>query len=310
MLKYILVLQVMIACSSLLQGQETLHLGKDQNWQPVPADERGRFLIEVAKAKQLVTSGKEKEATQALAKLKQDFPAIAGPDVNAFIAADLLYAKGKFTKAIPLFENFLNEYPTSPLYDAGIERIFQMGTALLAGYKVPLLKIFRVKGFEEGVKTMEKLADRTGDAPIAQQALIAVAHHYEKRKKFREAYDTWADIASRWPTGELGKTALLSMARDLHSGYKGPRYDASGLASAKGYFQTYKLRYPESAAELKIDDVIKEIEEQLSYKQYNIGKYYQRTGSKTASNIYYTSVEDMWPGTIGAKMAQQSSKTK
>ena len=311
MIKRILVLQVFAFCVSGLWAQETLHLGSDQNWQQVPNDERGQFILEVAKAKQLVTSGKGSEAAEALTKLKHDFPGIAGADVNDFIKAELLYAEGKFTKAVPVYESFPNTYPTSQLYDAGIERMFQIGTALLAGHRVPLLKIFRVKGYEEGVKTMEKLADLGGDAPMAKQALIAVARHYEKRKKFREAYDTWADIASRWPTGELGKTALLSMARDLHSGYKGPRYDAAGLASAKGYYQTYKLRYPEIAAELKIDDIIKTIDEQMAYKQYTIGKYYQRTGSKTASNIYFTSVKDGWPNSTADKMIQyDAAKTK
>ena len=135
-------------------------------------------------------------------------------------------------------------YPTSPLYEAALEREFQMGTALLAGYKVPLLKIFRVKGYDEGVKVMNRLADRAGDAPIAQQALIAVAKSFEKRKKFREAFDTWADISSRWPTGQIGKNALLSMATTMYATYRGPRYDATGLISAKGYYQSYKSRYP------------------------------------------------------------------
>ena len=107
--------------------------------------------------------------------MKKDFPAIAGADLDAFAEADLLYAKGKFTDSIPAFDKFMDNYPTSPLYDAALEREFQMGTALLAGYKVPLLKIFRVKGYDEGVKVMNRLADRAGDAPVAQQALIEVA---------------------------------------------------------------------------------------------------------------------------------------
>jgi outer membrane protein assembly factor BamD (BamD/ComL family) len=185
-----------------------------------------------------------------------------------------------------------------------MEREFQMGVALLAGYKIPLLKIFRVKGYDEGVKTMEKLADRAGNAPIAQQSLIAVARHYEKRRKFREAYDTWADIGSRWPTGELGKESLLNMARDMHSSYRGPRYDASGQPTAKGYYETFKMRYPEDARAIGVDAIITQITEQMAYKQLSIAKYYERTKSKTAATLYYDLVAADYKGTSSGQAAQ------
>jgi outer membrane protein assembly factor BamD (BamD/ComL family) len=293
---------------ALCAQPQTWQLAKDQQWQQVPNDEQGRYTMAVFKIKELISTGKADEAQKALTNLKKEFPVLVGPDLDAFAAADLLYAKGKFTDAIVAFDKFMDDYPTSQLYQAALEREFQMGTALLAGYRVPLLKIFRVKGYDEGVKVMNRLADRAGDALIAQDALIAVARSFEKRKKFRDAFDTWADISSRWPTGQIGKEALLNLAQDMYACYRGPRYDATGLVSAKGYYQSYKARYPQDAARLGIDKILAQIEEQIAYKQYFIGKYYQHVGIKTGAVLYYDQVASNWPDTQAGKLAQIGQK--
>jgi outer membrane protein assembly factor BamD (BamD/ComL family) len=302
-------MSILFICSlSFAAVPETFHLDKNQKWQPVGNDETSRYLLEISKLKQLIGIGDTAGAQQQLAKIKREFALTGGSELDAFMKADLLYSEGKFTESIPEFNKFMDEHPTSPLYDAAQERVFQMGTALLAGYKVPLLKIFKVKGYDEGIKTMEKLADRAGDSAIAQQALIAVARHYEGLKKFRQAYDTWAYISSRWPTGDLGKMALLQMARNMESSYKGPKYDASSLLAARDYYMSYRMRYPDSAAELGIDDILVKIEEQVAYKQLSIGKYYSRTGSKTASSLYYKHVADGWPETVAGEAAKTQIK--
>jgi outer membrane protein assembly factor BamD (BamD/ComL family) len=308
-MKILLIATVLSSCGIAFAAQpQTWRLGKDQKWQEVTSDEQGRYTLAVAKIKELISSGNAEEAQKALADVKKDFPVLAGPDLDAFIQADLFYANGKFTDSITAFDKFMDEYPTSQFYQAALEREFQMGTALLAGYKVPLLKIFRVKGYDEGVKVMNRLADRAGDAPIAQQALIAVAKSFEKRKMWREAFDTWADISSRWPTGHVGKEALLAMASTMYASYKGPRYDATGLISAKGYYQSFQSRYPDDAAKIGIDAILSKIEEQIAYKQYYIGKYYQHIGVKTGAVLYYDQVVHNWPQTQAAKMAEIGQK--
>jgi outer membrane protein assembly factor BamD (BamD/ComL family) len=300
---------VLCACSiAFCDEAQTWRLGKDQKWQQVSNDEQGRYALAVSRIKELIGTGQERDAQKALTNLKKDFPALAGRDLDAFITADLLYGKGKFTDSIPAFDKFMDDYPTSQLYQAALDREFQMGTALLAGYKVPLLKIFRVKGYDEGVKVMTRLADRAGDAPIAQQALLAVAKSYEKRKMWRDAFDTWADISSRWPTGQIGKEALLAMATTMYAGYRGPQYDATGLISAKGYYQSYKSRYPEDAVKIGVDAILATIEEQIAYKQYFIGKYYQHVGEKTGAVLYYDQVVSNWAQTEAGKIVQVRQK--
>jgi len=291
---------------SLACAAQTWRLEGDEDWKAVSADKRSRYILEVAKFKKLIELGRVKKAQESLTHLKAEFTELAGADFDAFVEAEMELASGRFGKAMKKYDQFLSAYPESAFYESVLQRQYSVGTAFLGGQKRRVLKAFKMKGYSQGVKIMQRIADRAGDAPIAKSAMVAIAEGYEKREKFIEAYETWQDISSRWPSGRIGKKSLLGMARSMHASYGGPKYDATSLISAKSYYQQYKLRYPEEATEIGISSKLKQIEEQIAYKQFTIGLFYQRTGSKQAANLYYQLVLDNWPNSTAAKMAREN----
>jgi outer membrane protein assembly factor BamD (BamD/ComL family) len=302
----VLILAAFEAAAAL--GAETWRLEKGDGWKEVTGQGYDKYLSDVAEIKRLVNLRKADEAEKKLAQLKKDFPEVAGRDLDAFMKGEMLFAGGKYVKAIRKFDSFLKKYPESELYGAALDREYAIGTAFLAGEKRTVLGIFRIKGYEEGEKIMEKISDRAGDAPIAEKAALAVARSYEKRAKFNEAYLKWSEISYRWSTGDVGKEALLGMARCKQAAYRGPGYDSSSLVSAKSYYEDFRQRYPADAEKLGVDEKLKQIVEQLAYKQFSIGKYYQRTDSVQPANFYYQMVLANWPESTAAKMAEQEKK--
>jgi outer membrane protein assembly factor BamD (BamD/ComL family) len=98
------------------------------------------------------------------------------------------------------------------------------------------------------------------------------------------------------------------MARCKHAAYKGPKFDASNLISAKSYYENFKLRYPEDAKEIGVDKILKDIEEQSAYKEFNTAEYYRQTDNRQSANLYYQRVLDNWPGSTAAGMAKGAMK--
>jgi predicted Zn-dependent protease len=201
----ILVVIAVISAAATPKGQaaETWHLGKDQQWKSASApkgqaDEQSKYLLAVSQTKQLADTGKTKALRKAFAGLKKDFPQVAGPDFDAFAEAEILRSRGKLVDAGHSYDKFLTDYPTSELYETVLDRQYSVATAFLAGEKKTVLKIFRIKGYDDGVKMMEKISDRSGDAPIGIDALVSVAQSYEKRQMFEEAYLEWSQISSKW----------------------------------------------------------------------------------------------------------------
>ena len=146
---------------------------------------------------------------------------------------------------------------------------------------------------------MRDVADKAGNSPLGLRALTTLAESYESRKELMDAYYIWQEVADRWPTGETLQKAILRMAQTLHASYEGAQYDATVLDSAQTYFEDYLAQYPEDAARLEVSKTLELITEQLAYKEYQMGFYYERTGKSDAANNYYRKVVDTWPDRNG-----------
>lgn len=285
---------------------KTWRLEKGEAWKEVSGQEQDKYLLAVAEIKRLVNSGQCEDVEQKLQELKKDFPEIAGRDLDAFMAAEVLFCEGKFADAVLGYRKFLAEFRESELFDAALEREFMIGTAFLGGEKKQILKFFKMKGYSEGVRIMERIIDRTGlGSPMGLKAAIAIAESYEEREKFDDAYLMWDSILQQWETGEVGKKALLGKARCKHAAYKGPKYDVSNLISAGTHYENFRLKYTTDAQKLGVDRILEQINEQGAYKQLSIGRYYQRTGSQASAIFYYRMVLDNWANTKAAEMAEQ-----
>jgi outer membrane protein assembly factor BamD (BamD/ComL family) len=284
---------------------ETWHLSSQKGWESVSDSPEAQFLLAISKIKQQIDTGSSKEALQAMETLKTDYPQFAGPALDLYIEAEQLYIKGNLSKAAKQYTRCLSEYPDSPLQAAISERLYSIGTAYASGQKRVFIKILRFPAHDEGEKILRDLADRGGDSPLSYRSLLTVAENQERRKLYLDAYQTWAEIADRWPTGPTGQQALLRMAQSLHAAYRSPDYDVTVLRGAASYFEDYKNRYEASAKELEIDKTLDLIVEQQAYKSFFVGLYYEKVEKIEPALMYYRTVVDGWPESRAAEMARR-----
>jgi outer membrane protein assembly factor BamD (BamD/ComL family) len=267
------------------------------------ASQQDSWSAGIVRLKKFVNSGDVSNAKKQAKQLKSQFPQNWTPDVQAFVDAEMLYCRNKITKAYRAYEKFITDYPRSPLYDAVMERQYEVGRAYLNGRKKRVLGFFKLKGYEEGKKIMEKVGKRAGATPLGLRTMITVAESMERQQQYEDAYLQWSLIHSQWPENQINERAMLSLGRTKHAAYKGPRFDASPLLSAKSFYQIYAEKYQSGAAEYRILARIDEIDEQTAYKKYHIAEYYRRTGSTQAANMYYQMVIDKWPDSQAAAMS-------
>ncbi|NIS53582.1 MAG: hypothetical protein GWN94_21185 [Phycisphaerae bacterium] len=302
---------------------ETQPLKKALESISVSEQNQDSYKLSAGEIEKLIDAGKCKAASKAFKRLKTDFPEIIKPDSNdldLLIGAEILLCKGKLDKAARQYDKLLDEIPTgSRFYLPALERQFEIATAFLAGAKKPVLRIFKIKGYAEGVRIMEDIGYRLAlDDPYGMglQAELAVAKSYQARKKYDEAFYRWAQIKDKHQNDELGKEALLAMADCKLAMYKGPDYDNSDLngrplnpssfyESAKSCYEEFRLKYPQDIEKYNIEEKIKDLDETLASKQFKIGQYYQGTGNKLSANLYFQMVVNRWPDTVTAKIAGQ-----
>ena len=301
---YLCLLAVGLFSTALAAPDQTWVLDPQEGWQDLSELPEGDPMAAISALRQQLSSGQRSEVLAALESLKVSYPHLAGDDMDAFIEAEKIYQAGRFGRAARLYKDFLETWPDSPFQPLAMERYFAIGTAFLQGEKRELLRIFRIPAFDDGVTIMRNIAEMTGNAPIALRALQVTAENQERRERYIEAYHTWAEIATRWPTGDVGRNALLRMARALHASYDGPDYDVSVLRSAQSYFEQYIQRYPQKAEAIELSETLTLITEQLAYKAYETGFYYERVNNVAAAHHYYNSIIEQWPETSAARKAE------
>ncbi len=309
-------LLVYLALPCLVAGAaQTWKLQGGDHWRFVGSDPQERYVQALSDLQELTQAAEADEVKDAVARIQEDFPQRAGPDLELFALGELEFWRDRYAKAMAKFEKLLKEYPRSEFADLAMERQFEIGNAYLAGRKKTVLGLFRIRGYTEGVEIMERLSDRTGlDDPnsIGLKAAVAVAEHYEAREKYIEAYLKWSEIASYWEMGPIGKQALYRMAEDNFLAYnqppekRRPLFDASKLTTARAYYERFALRYPEDAKERHVAARIERIDEQMAYKQYTIGQYYERTDEIEAAAFYYDMIMENWPQTEASRMAKDA----
>ena len=246
-------------------------------------DKQDEFSMSVAEIKMLVDTGKCKAAKKAFNQLKTDFPEITLPDSNEldlFIEAEMMRCKGKFAKAARHYTKLMDQFPPeSRFYKAALDRQFSIATAFLAGRKKPVLGVFKIKGYAEGIRIMDGINYRLGfDDPLGIKAAVEVAKSYQERKKYDEAYYRWDEIREQCSSDKLRKYALLSMAHCRLAVYKGYEYDSSALIgrplnpesyynSAKSCYEKFRQQYPDDVNDFGIGQSLQEIDEQMALKQ-------------------------------------------
>ncbi len=183
-------------------------LEKGQDWEAVSAEGKDKFLLAVAETKKLVNTGQTKAAREAFDKLKEDFPEIAGPDLDAFIKAEMLFCKDDFLKAADAYDKLLTTYQESKLRDAALDRQYAIARAFLSGQKKTVLGFFEVKAFSNGLEIMERVRDRAGNTPIGTEAAVTVAQKYEEKGDFTRAIRAYDKLLTEQPQSEYRQAAL------------------------------------------------------------------------------------------------------
>lgn len=231
---------VILAASSTALA-ETWRLDKGKEWEAVSAEGTDKFLLAVAEAKKLVNTGQTKAARKAFDTLKKDFPEIAGPDLNIFIKAEMLFCRGHFSLAAKNYNRLLTKYPKSELRQAAFDRQFAIATAFLAGQKETTLGVFKTTRYAEGLKIMERIGDQAVDSPIGAEAAMTAAKIYEKQGNITKAVRNYENVLTKYPTHELRDEALDSLFATGTAFLGGQKRTVLGIFKIKRYAEGVRI---------------------------------------------------------------------
>ena len=287
--------------------------------QPLTAQQKEKLLTAVAAIQKLTDEGQDRAVRAGFEQVKADLPQIAQFDLKSFAQAEVYLAKKMYDHAAKAYKKMVDDYPESELRNPALARLFKIGNYYLEGPVVLNLLLFKIRGYDRGVKLLDGVSEEVGlqdPNGLGIKAAVAVARSYEHRTEYghgmyEEAYLKWSEIAAVWEKGPLGRDALLGMAQNKLNSYNAkrpnrrPLYDGSKLSVARTCYLKLKDLFPQDASQMDVNGIVAQIDRDMATRQLTIGQYYSRIGKSQAANLYFDMVIRNWPQTPAAQTARE-----
>ena len=255
-------------------------------------------------AQQVLIEGRAGKATKLLNKWLKKYPDSAHRGEALYYAGQSLERQGKLYKAFERYEELLNEFPNSRFFQPGLEAEFGIAEKYLTGTKRRVLGIFKVSAADVAIDIIEKLQERRPGSALAEKGWMLLGDYYLREKKYAEAGESYDFLITKYPSSVYVRQGRLRAAQAYRSMFEGVSKDPVPLIEARERLLEYRQLYRGDQNSSEIEAMLAEIDNLQAERDYETGKFYQRTGKKRAGRFYYEQVIDRWPGSKWASKAQ------
>jgi outer membrane protein assembly factor BamD (BamD/ComL family) len=279
---------------------ETLVLNEQDQWQPVidlPKD--------LAAIKDLMDRNKPKKANKKLKKWIKDNPDSPYMDQALFMKGQAQFNRKLYYQAVLDFEDLLNEYGTSKLFEPALKKEVEIAKLFLAGKKRKVWGFIPASARTEALEILDIVAEHWPGSELAAGALMMQGDYYFQKGRYIEAQQTYQIIVDQYSKSRYYQTALRLNAESSHAIYLGQYYDGSCLEDAKFRYMQYQAHFPEDAEKIGVPQRLAKINWQQGQKEYSIADFYQRTKRHDSARYYCQYILERWPDTEWAEKARQ-----
>ena len=220
------------------------------------------------------------------------------------LAGEARLRRGKHWQAYKLFERQLAEFAAGPLMERALYREQELAEAFLAGKKRPALGFIPVPAQDDGLKILEKIAERVPGTPLAETALLTVADYHFNKGKWVEAADGYDQYLKLFPKGERAGYAEYNAAEAFRRAYRGPLFNETPLLEAQHRFAMFGEHYSQEARQRGVSEILEQIRAARARRDLAAGSFYARIKAPEAAAFYYQSVIQNYGDTPAAGQAE------
>ena len=260
--------------------------------------------LELDRARQVLAQGQPSEAAKILDKWLKKFPDSGLRSEAMYYAGQCCQQQGRFYEAFEKYEKLAAEHSGSDYFHRSLEAEFEIAEKFLNGTKRRALGIFKVSAEDVGVKICEDIAERWPRSLLAEKALMLLGDYYMRKRSYEDAAYAYRQIIASYPTSVFIRQARLRAAEAYLASFNGTAFDPAPLVEAKERLLEYQELYGSDAQAEQVGSMLELIEDLLAQRQYNVGKFYQRTGKKQAAMASYQQVIENWPDSDWAGKAR------
>jgi outer membrane protein assembly factor BamD (BamD/ComL family) len=289
---------------------------------------QGASAAELAGAQDIYRQGNFAEAEKffhRIAENTKNSPQVA--EEARYYEAECLRRQQKYPKAADTYNRMLNDFPSGAYLDQAVQHMFEIANYWLDDSRKAIVEEKEGKHwvvwpewfhpvdptkplFDEEGRALEKLEQVRYNqmmGPLADKALFLTGSIKFHHKDYKDAEHAYSQLVEFHPNSPLAPQAikLAIISKQLSTG--GPDYDSRKLVEARRLVDSALRNYPELAS--KDGDFLNRqlfsISMQQAAKDYDIAKFYERTGKPCSAWFCYEIVRRRYPGTKYFDMATE-----
>ena len=259
-------------------------------------------------ARGLMLEGKLAQARSETDKFYKFYGDSELADDNQFLRAEIQLARGKMTDAADTLQALLSSYPDSELYDAAIQKQYEIGDALFERGKAKMQRRWwrPMKGrmLKRSAEVYAMVIDNRPFAPEAAKAQYKVGQVQFTRGKYLAATFEYNRVIGDYPASEWVLQAMHGLAECYYAMALPPEYDQGPSILAMRKIDDFSERYPADAHVEALAGKRVEMEANIAAQRLQTARFYEKRRNFEAAGIYYEIVAQEFPGTDAAADAR------
>jgi outer membrane assembly lipoprotein YfiO len=222
-----------------------------------------------------------------------------------FLLGQANFGYGDRIEAFYDFDEVLDLYPDSPLFNAALQRQYDIADAYLKGYKRRFLGVPMFSAEDEAVEMLYRIQQRSPGSPLAEKALLRTGDYYYRDSQFDLASDVYAAFVKSYPRSPEVPRVRLREAFSYYAQFRGLKFDATPIIDAREQLVGIMQQYPKLADEQNITPLIARIDETYARKIYQTGAFYKRTHEPRAAVYTWRYLLQAYPKSGEAELARR-----
>jgi outer membrane assembly lipoprotein YfiO len=268
--------------------------------------------LQIQYTRSLMLEGQYKKALRETQKFVEFYPDAPEADENQFLRGEIKLAQRDYMDAAKEFQQVITGYPDSQLFDAVIEkqyeigdRYYELGLQRMARDEWYRFRPFRKKPFKHAIEVYSMVIDNQPFTAAAAEAQYKIGLCHYTRNEFQEAAFEYRRVIEDYAGSDWVDDAAYGLALCYHQQSLPPAYDQSPSYLTVDAIDMFAERYPTDPRLADLAPRRTEMVESIAQQRLETGRFYERRRLFDSARIYYELVVNEFPGTEAAARAGQ-----
>ncbi|MCP4643856.1 MAG: outer membrane protein assembly factor BamD [bacterium] len=264
--------------------------------------------LQVEHARSLLKDGEYKEALAETNKFEDYYADTEYADDNQFIRGEIRMAEGDYMDAAKEFQQVVDRFPDSPLFDAVIAKQYELGDLYYAKGQTNLKRgwwrVFRRRPLKKAIMVYGMVIDNQPFTDAAAQAQYKIGLCNYTLEKYIEAAFEYQRVVEDYSQSDWVDDAAYGLAMCYYESSLPAAYDQAPSALAVRAIDDFKAQFPSDPRIPDLDTKRVEMREVIAAQRLLSAQFYEKRHKFAAAAIYYEVVAEEYEETQAANDAR------